>query len=194
MTLFELIIDEEAEAYGVQAISLVESPAIEEDFVALSDDFKFQSIDEERRIVLGPALIPDKPIYRRKGEEEFFIYFSKDTVRKAMELYFKAGHQRNATLEHQAPVQGTTVIESWIVEGEQDKSRHYQMSVPVGTWMVSMKVDSDALWNEWVKAGKVKGFSIEGLFTRRNEETELSADGGWAAFGNFLDEIVSILK
>lgn len=194
MTIFELVIDEESDAYGIQAISLVESPAIEEDFVALSDEFRFKAIDNERRIVMGPALIPDKPIYRRKGEEEFFIFFSKETIRRAMELYFKAGFQANATLEHQAPITGTTIVESWIVEGEQDKSRMYGLNVPKGTWMVSMKIDDETLWSDWVKGGKVKGFSIEGLFTRKEGETQLSAAFSWDAFEDSLTDLVNILN
>jgi len=194
MTIFELIIDEQAEAYGIQAISLVEAPAIEADFVALSSGFEFKTIDKERRIVLGPVLIPDKPIYRRKDDEEFFVYFSKETIRRAMELYFIAGNQANATLEHQAPVKGTTLVESWIVEGEKDKSRHYGMSVPRGTWMASMKIDDDLLWSDWVKGGKVKGFSIEGLFARKESAEKMSADFSWEEFDKSLGDIVNIFK
>ena len=159
-------------------------PAIEADWVALSTQYNFQTTDKERRVVMGPALIPDKPIYRRKDEHEFHIWFSKDTVRKAMELYFKAGNQNRATLEHEVPLNGTTVIESWIVEGEQDKSRAYGMNVPRGTWMVSMKIDSDAIWEEWVKENRIRGFSIEGMFTRK---VDLSAD-------SFLGELEDILE
>jgi len=184
MEIFELVIDEQADAYGIQAISLVAEPAIEADWVALSTQYNFQTTDKERRVVMGPALIPDKPIYRRKDEQEFHIWFSKETVRKAMELYFKAGNQNRATLEHEVPLNGTTVIESWIVEGEQDKSRMYGMNVPRGTWMVSMKIDSDAIWQEWVKENRIKGFSIEGMFTRK---VDLSAD-------SFLGELEKILE
>jgi len=194
MTIFELVIDEDADAYGIQAISLVEAPAIEADFVALSAEFQFKTIDKERRIVLGPVLIPDKPIYRRKDDEEFFVYFSKETIRRAMELYFIAGNQANATLEHQAPVKGTTLVESWIVEGDKDKSRHYGMNMPRGTWMASMKIDDETLWNEWVKGGKVKGFSIEGLFARRETEDKMNTDLSWEKFDESLGELVNILK
>jgi len=184
MEIFELVIDEQADAYGIQAISLVAEPAIEADWVALSTQYNFQTTDKERRVVMGPALIPDKPIYRRNDEQEFHIWFSKETVRKAMELYFKAGNQNRATLEHEVPLNGTTVIESWIVEGEQDKSRMYGMNVPRGTWMVSMKIYSDAIWQEWVKENRIKGFSIEGMFTRK---VDLSAD-------SFLGELEEILE
>jgi hypothetical protein len=184
MEIFELVIDEQADAYGIQAISLVAEPAIEADWVALSTQYNFQTTDKERRVVMGPALIPDKPIYRRNDEQEFHIWFSKETVRKAMELYFKAGNQNRATLEHEVPLNGTTVIESWIVEGEQDKSRAYGMNVPKGTWMVSMKIDSEAIWEEWVKENRIRGFSIEGMFTRK---VDLSAD-------SFLGELEEILE
>ena len=142
MNIIELIIDEEAEMYGIDAISLVEAPAIESPFVALKDQqIKFKTQDEEKRLVMGPALIPDKPIYRKSEEEEYYVYFSKKTVRRAMELYLKNGNQANATLEHEHKLNGLHLVESWIVEGEQDKSRIYGLDVPVGTWMVSMKVE-----------------------------------------------------
>ena len=170
MNIIELIIDEEAELYGVDALSLVEHPAIESDWVAMkSQEFTFKTQDEEKRIVMGAALIPDKPIYRKSEEEEYYVYFSKKTVRRAMELYFKNGNQANATLEHEHAINGLHLVESWIVEGEQDKSRIYGLDVPVGTWMVSMKVENDAIWEKFVKEGSVKGFSIEGYFANKFE-------------------------
>ena len=170
MNILELIIDEEAELYGIDAISLVEHPAIESDWVAMnSQSVQFKTQNEEKRLIMGAALIPDKPIYRKTGEEEYYVYFSKKTVRRAMELYFKNGNQANATLEHEHQINGLHVVESWIVEGDQDKSRIYGLEVPVGTWMVSMKVENDAIWEKFVKEGSVKGFSIEGYFTNRYE-------------------------
>jgi len=173
MNIIELIIDEEAELYGVDALSLVEHPAIESDWVAMkSQEVTFKTQDEEKRIVMGAALIPDKPIYRKSEEEEYYVYFSKKTVRRAMELYFKNGKQANATLEHEHALNGLHLVESWIVEGEQDKSRIYGLDVPVGTWMVSMKVENDAIWEKFVKEGSVKGFSIEGFFTNKFEMSQ----------------------
>ena len=170
MNILELIIDEEAELYGIDAISLVEHPAIESDWIAMNSQVvEFKTQNEEKRLIMGAALIPDKPIYRKTGEEEYYVYFSKKTVRRAMELYFKNGNQANATLEHEHKINGLHVVESWIVEGEQDKSRIYGLEVPVGTWMVSMKVENDAIWEKFVKEGSVKGFSIEGYFTNRYE-------------------------
>jgi len=119
---------------------------------------------------MGAALIPNKPIYRRNEDNEYYIYFSRDTVRKASELFFINGNQNKSTLEHQMPLTGLSVVESWIVEDkEKDKTKHYDMEVPVGTWMVSMKVLNDDVWNNYVKTGKVKGFSIEGYFADKAE-------------------------
>lgn len=166
MKIVELILDEEEMMAGVQAISIVEYPAIEENFVKLSKDhdIKLAEVDSERRILMGPALIPNKTIYRKNGEEEYYIYFSKDTIRKVSEMFLTKGNQNKSTLEHQIDLQGLSVVESWIVEGQQDKSRAFGMEVPDGTWMVSMKVYNDDVWEKYVKTGRVKGFSIEGYF------------------------------
>ncbi len=166
MKIIELILDEENEDNGITAISVVENPAIEEDFIALKNqEVKFAEQDKEKRILMGAALIPNKPIYRKNEEDEYYIFFSKETVRKASELFFIKGNQSESTLEHKVALEGLTVVESWIVESDKDKSRHYGMEVPVGTWMVSMKVNNDEVWNEYVKSGKVKGFSIEAYFS-----------------------------
>jgi hypothetical protein len=166
MKIVELILDEEEMMAGVQAISIVEYPAIEENFVKLSKDqeIKLAEVDSERRILMGPALIPNKTIYRKNGEEEYYIYFSRDTIRKVSEMFLTKGNQNKSTLEHQIDLQGLSVVESWIVEGEQDKSKAYGMDMPIGTWMVSMKVYNEDVWEKYVKTGRVKGFSIEGYF------------------------------
>jgi hypothetical protein len=166
MKLIELILDETMALTGIDAISLVEYPAIEEDFIALNTQKKetFAMQNQEKRLLMGAALIPDKPIYRTDGENEYYVYFSKDTIRKAMELFFKNGYQRNATIEHDYEVDGTTIVESWIIEDDTlDKSRAYGLDLPVGTWMVSMKIDNESIWKR-VKDGEFKGFSIEGYF------------------------------
>jgi Putative phage serine protease XkdF len=172
MNLIELIIDEKDDLSGVDAISVVQNPAIESNFVALkSEEIKLAQVNAEKRILMGAVLIPEKPIYRRNGEDEYYIYFSKDTVNKASQLFFKNGNQNNWTLEHGKEIKGLTVVESWIVEDTQkDKSAIYNLSVPVGTWMASVKVEDDNIWNDFVKTGKVKGFSLEGYFADKLEE------------------------
>lgn len=181
MDIIELFIDENDDVSGIEAVSIVENPAIEEDFVALKNqEFKFAEVNKEKRILMGAALIPNKPIYRRNEENEYYIYFSRDTVRKASELFFIRGNHNKSTLEHQMPLEGLVAVESWIVEDkEQDKSKLYGMDMPLGTWMLSMKVLNDDVWENYVKTGKVKGFSIEGYFAdkleRPNEPNNLSA-------------------
>lgn len=179
MNLIELIIDDKEEMQGVDAISVVASPAIESDFVALkSEEVKLAEINKEKRILMGAVLIPEKPIYRRNGEDEYYIYFSKDTVIKASQLFLKKGNQGNSTLEHSKAIEGLTVVESWIVEDlTKDKSALYNLNVPLGTWMASVKVDNDEIWNDYVKTGKVKGFSLEGHFADQLEKKkELSKE------------------
>ena len=170
MRIVELILDEESEL-GIEAISVVENPAIEEDFVALkSQEFKLAEIDGERRILMGALLIPNKPIYRRNGEDEYYIYFSKDTVLKASQMYLMNSKQNNSTLEHKYEVEGLSLVESWIVEDKvHDKSVKFGMDLPLGSWVGSVKVNNDTIWNEFVKTGKVKGFSIEGYFADKME-------------------------
>jgi hypothetical protein len=151
---------------GIDAISLVEYPAIEEDFIALnSQRVEFATQNDEKRILMGAALVPNKPIYRSEGQEEFYVYFSEATIRKASEMFFQKSKQNNATLEHEVGINGLTVVESWIIEDDvHDKSKKYGFDLPVGTWMVSMKVNNTEIWDGFVKTGKVKGFSIEGYF------------------------------
>lgn len=177
MNIIELILDEAEELMGIQAISIVENPAIEENFIAMnSQEIKFAQQDKEKRILLGPALIPNKPIYRRDGEQEYYVYFSKDTIRRASEMFLQKGNQNESTLEHDAKLNGLSVVESWIIEDDvQDKSRKYGLDLPVGTWMVSMKVNNPDVWDGYVKTGKVKGFSIEGYFVDKvNFKSQLS--------------------
>ena len=176
MKIVELILDENQDASGIEAISIVENPAIEEDFVALkSNEIKLAEIDKEKKILMGALLIPNKPIYRNNGEDEYYIYFSKDTVLKASQMYLTKGNQNNSTLEHQHSLSGLSLVESWLVEDEvHDKSRKYGMNVPVGTWMGAVKVNNDEVWNDYVKTGKVKGFSIEGYFADKMERPKES--------------------
>ena len=177
MDTIELFIDEESKDDGIYAISLVEFPAIEENFVALSQHkVEFKTLDEDKRIVVGLALVPNKKIYRRKKDYEYNIVFSDETVRKASELYLKSLKNNNTTLEHQSLTSGVSVIESWIVEDERmDKSNLYGLNASKGSWVVTMKVDNDNVWDD-IKKKKYLGLSIEGIFSDKvdlsNDKTE----------------------
>ena len=165
--IFELKIDD-ASMSGVYAISLVTAPAIEQNFVAFSSQKPVQlSINTDKRIVTGPVLIPNQYIYRKDERGEYYVYMSDETIFKIREKFHKGTFVFNTTHQHQLPLFGNSVIESWIIEDSAiDKSVLYGYSdLPVGTWMVSIKIEDEKYWNEYVKTGIVKGFSIEGVFS-----------------------------
>ena len=182
MKIVELILDDNEDLTGIEAISIVENPAIEEDFIALKGEQQLQlaEVDKEKRILLGALLVPNKPIYRKSGEDEYYIYFSQATVRKASELYLKNNNHHKATCEHSDRVSGVLTVESWIIEDpKMDKSTLYGFSLPKGTWMVSMRISNEELWSK-IKDGELKGLSIEGYFCdkmeKMSEKTPTDAD------------------
>ena len=150
---------------GVHAISVVEEPAIGIDFVALSSEKRFVTLaSDERKMLYGALLVPDQLIYRYNEEDgEYYVKYSKQTIEKIAHNYLKQNLQHNATLEHEVPVVGLTLVESWIIEGESDKSVNFGFNLPVGTWFGGIKVDNEEIWAK-VKNGDVKAFSIEGMF------------------------------
>lgn len=167
MDTFKVIFSEEKE--GVFAISLVENPAIEIDFIALSKEniIKLAEVSEEKRLLISPVLIPNQPIYRRDDKgNEFNIVFPEETILKAQQNFYKQGFQRNSNIEHDdnLTLNDVTFVESWIKEDDtHDKSLKYGFDLPNGTWFAVMKVENDEAWQK-VKNGEVKGFSIEGNF------------------------------
>ena len=165
----ELFVDSEGDG-GINAISFVEFPAIEENFIALNEHkVEMKTVDEDKRLVVGLALIPNKLIYRRNRGFEYNITFSEETVRKASEKYLKSLKLHNTTTEHETEVNGVYLTESWIVEDtDKDKTALYGLKAPVGAWAVAMRVENDEVWNN-VKEGNYLGFSIEGFFTDKEE-------------------------
>jgi len=166
MKLFELTIDDEL-MDEVFAISLVQDPAIESNFVWFDKEkVQFKKIDTEKRIVVGPVLIPNKKIFRIDGEGKGYeVFFSPSTVEKLAQNYLKKGYQSKSTLEHEKKIDKVHLVESWIKTSKLDKSNSYGLNLPVGTWVGMFKIDNDKIWNDYVKTGEVRGMSIEGLFT-----------------------------
>lgn len=160
----ELTIKDELKE-GVFAISLVDKPAIEEDFIMLNAlEVELKVIDEVKREVIGLALVPNKKILRRVKDKDFTISFSESTIEKVQELYLKNLRANNVTIDHEKPVDGVSLIESWIVEDtKNDKSNIYGLNAVKGAWVVKMKIYNDDVY-EGVKLGKFNGFSIEGMF------------------------------
>ena len=198
MKIYELLIDEnDLLLSGVNAISIVENPAIQSDFIALADQkpILLAEVDKDRQILMGAALIPSKPIYRKDGDEEYYVYFSKETIAKTAEAYFRNNNQNNATLEHAEVLDNMSAFESWIVEDpEFDKSKKYGLEVPAGTWMVSMKVDDKDVWDNYVKDNKVFGFSIEGKFANVLRKESSDMDFSDQVLDKTLDMIREFVK
>mgnify|MGYP000861501675 CR=1 FL=1 len=166
----ELFIDESQDKDGIDALSLVKFPAIEENWVALNNHrIEFKSVDDEKRIIIGLALVPDKLIYRKNGDYEYNIKFSKETVNKAARLYLKKLNNNNATLEHKTEVEGVSVVESWTVDNPKiDKTALYDLNAVEGSWAVIMSIDNDKVWEE-IKNGTYLGISVEGYFSDKLE-------------------------
>ena len=169
MKLYELQIEDNVDE--VFAISLVENPAIESDFVYFKnekEEIRFAAIDNEQHMLIGPILIPDKKILRVDGEgQPYEVFFTKDTVRKIAQAYLQKKYTDKATLEHDKEIKGVHLVESWVKDGQLDKSNNYGLNLPKGTWVGMFKIDDPKIWNDFVKTGKVKGFSIEGLFSHK---------------------------
>ena len=174
--IVELIIQDDNQELAIDAISLVTSPAIEQDFVFFGkekNNLTFAKVDEEKRMLISPALIPNKQIFRHdpNTDSDYYVYFSKETVQKASELYLKHNNHHKATYQHQDRVSGVLTVESWIKEGDSDKSKLYGYDLPNGTWFVKMKIENDELWQK-IKDGELKGLSIEGYFTNKFEQMQ----------------------
>lgn len=197
MKKYEVKIDPKKANSGVYAMSIVDIPAVQEMFVKLSKEDKQEVVkmaSEEKQIVTGPALIPDKLIYRSNIQgDEGEIYFSAETIEEIAEKFMYELRGRDATLEHDKETDKLSLVESWIiVDSEKDKSAALGYDLPVGTWMLSYKVLSDELWQQ-VKDGEFNGFSIEGNLIVESEPTEMSAQAKEPTKEDILKEIDDLL-
>lgn len=178
-------------------ISMVSEPAIEVDYVALSkqDEVQVKLSSDERHICYGPALIPNKDIYRNNGEQEFYINFTEESIVKMSQEFMKNYKQHEVNLQHEENVDEVYVCESWIVEDPyRDKSNALGFNVPKNTWMVGMKVNNIDTW-ERVKSGELKGFSVESAIhleefnkIENNETMEVDNETFWAKLKSVLAE------
>jgi len=191
MKLFELILGDSLES-GVSAISLVDRPAMESDFIAFSEELekvRFKTLDEEKRIVTGLVLIPDKPIIRKGEDEPYYVYLTKDTINKVSQMYLMQNKSNNATLDHAVNIEGVHLVESWIVhDPKQDKTTALGLESHAGAWAASKLIQNDDVWRDYVKTGKVKGFSIEALFQMKPTNIEMSQLEFYAALKKALEK------
>ena len=171
--IVELVIEDESESLAIDAISLVSAPAIEENFVFMSkekNNLTLAKVDEDKREIVSPALIPNKQIFRvDESGNDYYVFFSKSTVKRASELYLKHNNHHKATYEHSDKVAGVLAVESWIKEGDQDKSKLYGFDLHYGSWFVKLKIENSDLWKK-VKSGELVGLSIEGYFVDKMQK------------------------
>ena len=178
------------------AISMVESPAIESDFVALSKEEEKRVFleGEERHMVYGAALIPDKDIYRNNGEQEFYISFTKESIEKMSQDFMKNYRQNEVTLDHDEMANDITITESWLVEDPyKDKANALGINVPKGSWMIGMKVNQIDVW-ERVKSGELKGFSVESMISLEDFSKQNTNNMNIETNDMFWDKLKNILK
>lgn len=185
------------------AISMVDEPAIEEEFVALAKEeekVEIQLSEDEKHMVYGAVLVPDKDIYRNNGEQEFYISFSKESIEKMAQDFMKEYRQKEVTLDHSEEASEVCVVESWIkADLFKDKSVALGLNeqLPVGTWFAGMKVNNIETW-ERIKAGELRGFSVESLisleeFGKQNENNmdinETNEMNFWTKMKEVLSEV-----
>ena len=151
--------------------------------------FSFSIRDEDKRIVAGPLMTPNKMILRREGNgEPYYVFFSKDTIRRIQERFNKSGFQNVTDVDHDGQIKTDNILlEQWLVESRvHDKSRYYGFdNLPLGTWFGVYKVNDDETWED-IKSGKIRGFSIAGDFINKAQPIETDE--------TVLDKIINVLK
>ena len=171
METFKVILNDEEEN-GVFAISHVLDPAIEAMYVFMGNEkdveIKLATVSDEKRIVVGPVLIPNQLILRKHPTtgDPFNIFFDAETIKHIQENFVSKSYQNNSTIEHDGElIKDVSFVETWIKEDDvHDKSVLYGFDQPIGTMFAMQKVKNDDVWNDYIKTGKVKGFSIDGVF------------------------------
>lgn len=183
------------------AISLVESPAIEETLVALEEQkpIKVQLADEEKYMVYSAVLVPEKPIYRRNEDgDEFYIEFTKESIEKMAQEYLMNYRQNEITLDHATMANDITLVESWIkTDMYKDKSVAIGLSedLPIGTWIAGLKVNQIDAWNR-IKNGELRGFSVESMISLEEFSKQEQNTNNMNIETNdmFWDKLKNILK
>lgn len=195
MKVYEAVF-KEGQTEGVYALSVVENPAMQDMWIALREQpqtIELAQVDEEKRLLLGAALIPNKKIYRNIDGHEFYITFSEQTIEKLAHNFFKNQMNNNSSLEHEVKLDGMSVVEGWTVQDpNNDKSNAFGKTYEKGTWVTMMKVDNDEMWGK-VKSGEIKGFSIDALLALEEinlkTEIEMTEDTKKSIIDGVLDGI-----
>lgn len=175
----------------VIGVSMVDSPATESNFLYFAEQKPIYLESDEKHLVYGAALVPNKDIYRRYDNEEFYVRFSNECVEQLSQKFLQNGFQKNWTIAHKSDVEGLTVVESWLkTDMEKDKSVALGLdaNLPIGTWFLGCKVENDDVWQS-IKNGEYHGFSVESFV-----ELEQFAIHSEIDEDSFLDKLKSIIK
>jgi len=189
LPIYELMIsDDMNDDAEVNFVALVDRPAVQRNWNAFKDKVNFQIISEDKKIISGLLMLADTPIFRSDATNgDYYVTFSKDTIFKIAQRFFKKGYQANVNLMHEASMQveGVTMFESFISDTSRGIApmKGFEDS-PDGSWFGSFKVDNEAVW-QMIKDGKVMGFSVEGIFEYTRQKTKEQA---------MLDNIKDILS
>jgi hypothetical protein len=170
---FELLIDQSVESeVQVNYVALVDRPATDRNFLAFNEfkPLEFASINDEEKIVVGAAMVPDMLIYRTDETGEYNVVFSKETVKQIAEKFYTKSFQNNANLMHNPDLkaEGVTFFLSFIRNTDKGMIG-LAGDYPEGTWFLGAKVNNEEVWKK-IKAGEVKGFSVEGIFKYAKEK------------------------
>jgi hypothetical protein len=162
MPTYKIVVNPEDETTGVFAVSLVDDPAIEVDWIKLSKIIEIEfSANKDKQMLFGPLLIPNKMIYRKDNNgNEYNIYFDEETIQTIADKYNENKINDVFNFQHSDKKVEAILLQNWIT-GEVDKSQEFGFALPKGTWFGGIKVKDENFWNEFVKTEKVKGFSVE---------------------------------
>lgn len=190
----------------IYAVSLVEEEAVESGFIALSKqkqpmDFKIHN--EEKRMLYGVALRANFPIYRRYGEDEFYLTFDANAIERLVNKFMSNYGQKSFTIDHMEPAEGIVITESWLVKDtENDKSNALGLeNVSEGSWIIGCKINNDEIWQS-IREGRWHGFSIESWidmeeieeFKKINKENKENMAVKKSKFDEMMDKIKSIIS
>ena len=189
---------------GVYAISVVESPAMESQFIALSKDEKLKTteiklaeVDDVKFLLAGVVLVPDRDVYRNQDGKEFNIRFSKDTISDVANNFISEGYQGNSSLEHEEKLNGVSIVQSWVVKDPtQDTANAYGLpkeDLKEGSWVVLYKCDNKEVYDKAIK-GEIKGFSIDGLFSLEEVNLKTEVEMNKDDFIKMKDELLTEVK
>ena len=175
LPVIELTIDDILED-RVEAIAFVDNPAIQRNWMAFDahKEYKFQTADEEKRIVAGPLMVADMPIYRNYNGKEFFVKFSAQTIEQIVNKFMKEGRVNAFNFMHneEQKLDGIYVQQSFIINTDMGINTPMGFDeLANGSWFGFIKVDNEQVWTDYVKTGKLKGFSVEGNFSEKNKFT-----------------------